>query len=138
MRRVFVLMVVGLLLLTACEHDKDMESEGPLASCGPAPSALGGTPMLPANFPSPGEVTYTGATIAGPSTEIMGYWTGDLDAAFAGYKNALTGAGYQLTKTEMDAHDAEVNFSHSGTTGQVKLQEQCAGRVKVSITARPG
>ena len=80
MRRILVLMAVGLLLLTACEHDNDEESEGPLASCGPPPSALAGTPMLPANFPSPSEVTYTGATIAGPSTEIMGYWTGDLDS----------------------------------------------------------
>jgi hypothetical protein len=136
-KRALIVAVVAALALTAC-HDKGEEDEGPLPSCGAAPTALSAAPSLPAGFPTLGQLTFTGSSAAGPSTIVTGFWTGDLDSAYNGFKAAFPTAGYQVTHTEMDAHDAEVNFSGGDTSGdQVKLTESCQGRVDVSITLRP-
>ena len=45
--------------------------------------------------------------------------------------------GYTVDKSERDPHDAEVNFSSSTNTGQVRLAEECQGRTSVVVTIRP-
>ena len=116
------------------------KSEGAAAeeTCGAAPAAMSGAPTLPEAFPSPSDVVYTGASKDGPTTKVEGYWKGDLDAAFEGYKNALEGAaGYAVTKSEHEEDDAEVNFEGHATSGQVKLGVDCADRTSVGLTIRP-
>jgi hypothetical protein len=107
-------------------------------ACGQAPAALAGKPALPAGFPSPTAVVYTGRKTQGPTTIVSGYWNGDLDAAFNGYRGALSGAaGYSVTHDEQEKDDAEVNFSGHAKTGQVKLKVECEGRTTVTLTIRP-
>lgn len=116
------------------------ESEGAAAeeTCGAAPAAMSGAPTLPEAFPSPSDVVYTGASKDGPTTKVEGYWEGDLDVAFEGYKNALEGAaGYAVTKSEHEEDDAEVNFEGHASSGQVKLGVDCADRTSVGLTIRP-
>jgi hypothetical protein len=131
--------LVALIALVGCSKNKesDTESAAFTRSCSAASPAVGSPKNLPAKFPTPTEVTYTGAAAAGPSTIVTGYFSGDLDAAHKGYHDAFTGAGYTITHEEQDAADSEVNFSSSGTTGQVKLEQSCKGRVTVQITIRP-
>src|SRR5437016_3452529 len=153
MKRCIALPLVAVDLLSGCSNaktstggtptggtptSKETDTEGPLPSCEPAPTPLAGTPSLPTGFPTLTEVTFTGTAQQGPSTVVSGYWTGDLDSAFSGFKSAFTGAAYTVTNDEMDEHDAEVNFSGGNSTGQVKLMEECEGRVDVTITVRPG
>jgi hypothetical protein len=127
-----------LALVAAACGGEDKEKEQASAACGPAPATLAKPPRLPSGFPSPGDVTYTGSHKAGPSTIVDGYWDGDVDAAFDGYKDAFDNAsGYDVTKDEHEEDDAEVNFSGGGTTGQVKLLQTCADRTTVTITIRP-
>ena len=91
----------------------------------------------PDRLPQPirGDV-HRGAEI-GPSQIVKGYWEGDIEAAFEGYKEAFDGTDYSVTKEEREEVDAEVNFSGQGVAGQVKLLEACKDRTDVSITIRP-
>jgi hypothetical protein len=107
------------------------------AACGTAPAAMSGSPQLPAQFPTPSAVTYTGQEKDGPTTKVSGYRDGDLDEAYDEYESALDGkGGYSVTDKEKEEDDAEVTFSGHGTTGQVKLEE-CEDRTNVTITVRP-
>jgi hypothetical protein len=138
-RRVLVLMLLTLTLGVACGGDDDEEAEQEAAgqACLAAPAALSGEPGLPADFPQPDEVTYTSTEDAGPSTVVKGYWDGELEDAYEGYKDAFEEAGYDVTKDEQEEFDAEVNFAGGGTDGQVKLEVECEARTSVTITARP-
>jgi hypothetical protein len=132
-----VLVLLASLVLAACS-ESEKEAEGNAGPCGTAPATLATAPVLPAGFPSPSQVAYTATETAGPSTIVKGYWSGDLEAAFDGYKAAFQGAGYTVTKDEKEADDAEVNFSGGSSTGQVKLVTECEGRTSLTITVRPG
>jgi hypothetical protein len=73
-----------------------------------------------------------------PSHVVEGYFDGEIDDAYDGYKSALEDAdGYDVTKDEQEEVDAEVNFEGGGSSGQVKLIQECEDRTSVSITARP-
>ena len=112
---------------------------GPASSDSPCPSAtaLPSPPTLPGGFPIPAGVTLTGVEQAGPSTIVSGAFTGDLDQAFEGFMTALSGAGFTIEGSEQEEDDAEIEFEGAGTNGQVRLGEECEGRVEVTITIRP-
>jgi hypothetical protein len=136
MARFAVLGMLVLGLAAACGEEKEKKQAG--KACGPAPTAMSGSPeLLPANFPTPSGVTYTTEKKAGPARIISGYVAGDVGDAFDSYKQALDGGGYSVTKDEHEEVDAEVNFSGGNSTGQVKLLQECADRTSVTITARP-
>lgn len=140
--RRFAGLLGACLALASCAGSATGPSDSPLPPC-PSPAAgqpsPAPSPELPPAFPTPAGVTYTSAERAGPSTILEGYWEGArLEEAFEGYKRAFTDAGYQVTDEEREARDAEVNFAGGGTTGQVRLNLRCAGRLEVGITIRPG
>jgi hypothetical protein len=131
-----------LLLLTgtlaACGGDKDKGETGAAGQpCSTAPAALTSDPKLGPGFPSPSDVTYTEDKRAGPSHIVEGYWDGDIQAAYDGYKSSFDGSDYSITKDEKENVDAEVNFSGHGLSGQVKLLQLCKDRTDVTITTRP-
>jgi hypothetical protein len=138
-RRSFALILVvaaATFAVAGCGGDSDKGAEE-AADCGEAPAAMSGSPQLPAQFPTPSGVTYTGQEKDGPTTKVSGYRDGDLDEAYDEYDSALDGKnGYSVTDKEKEEDDAEVNFSGHGTTGQVKVQE-CSDRTNVTITVRP-
>jgi hypothetical protein len=138
-RHAFALGTLVAAFATSCggEEGEEAEREAAGKECGPAPAAIGGDPTLPAGFPTPSEVTYTGEKESGPSTIVDGYWDGEIDDAYEGYKSAFDDAGYDVTKDEKEEVDAEVNFAGGGSDGQVKLIQECEGRTSVSITIRP-
>ncbi len=111
---------------------------GGLPECGPAPAAASQPPELPPEFPTPASVTYTGDRQAGPSRVVEGYWDGQLQEAFEGYRAAFPAAGYDVVRDEIERVDAEVNFAGGGTTGQVRMLVRCRGRTNLSIVIRPG
>ncbi len=94
---------------------------------------------LPASFPVPGELTFTNATKDGPTNLVDGYWTAGLDSVYSSYQDQLKQAGYTLTHTEKDEHDAEINYKGSGRSGQVALKDDCTetGTTRVHIADRP-
>ena len=135
--------LVAVAIFTACggggpETEGERSAEpGATSECGPAEPALATRPKLPEGFPSPAGVTYTKAEKAGPSDLIEGYFNGDLSTAFTEYRTAFEGSGYDITKDEQEERDAEVFFAGKGTSGQVRLEGECEGRVDVRITIRP-
>jgi hypothetical protein len=130
--------VVGLATACGGEEESEAEREAAGGACPTAPTALAGSPTLPSGFPTPDGVTYTGERDAGPSHVVEGYFDGEIDDAYDGYKSALEDAdGYDVTKDEQEEVDAEVNFEGGGSSGQVKLIQECEDRTSVSITARP-
>jgi hypothetical protein len=139
MRRTALILLAAVLLLGACGGDENEEAEEARSNqaCSSPSSALTGATNLPAAFPTPSGVVLTETKAAGPSTVVTGYAEGDLDDVYESYKKALDKDPYSVTKSEHDAHDAEVNFTGGGTTGQVRLGEACKDRTSVQITARP-
>ncbi|MFL5797295.1 MAG: hypothetical protein ACJ77A_05110 [Actinomycetota bacterium] len=142
MPRIMALALVAMMGLAACSHggdakDSEEEQGAPTAACPAASPALATTPKLPAKFPSPREATYTASSKPGPSLVVVGYFSDDLDGAFAAYKDAFQSAGYTLTKSEQDPRDAELDWSGQNTTGEVKMDWSCTGRTELTITVRP-
>jgi hypothetical protein len=137
-KKMLVLLTVGMLVFVACGGDDEGEGEeGDLAACSSEIPAAADVSDLPANFPIPGEVVLTGSSEAGPSQVIEGYFQADMDEAFPEYKEAFEGAGYEITKEEQEEDDAEIFFSGDDTTGQVNMFAECTGRTKLRITIRP-
>ena len=137
MSRIGVLSVFVVLLAAACGSEKKSAEGKAERDCGTAPAAMAGQPALPAKFPTPDLVTYTGEKKTGPSTIVAGYREGELAEAFDDYKSAFSSAGYDVTKDEKEEDDAEVNFSGGSSTGQVKMVQSCKDRTSLSITVRP-
>jgi hypothetical protein len=135
--RIGVLSVFVVLLAAACGSEKKSAEGKAERDCGTAPAAMAGQPALPAKFPTPDLVTYTGEKKTGPSTIVAGYREGELAEAFDDYKSAFSSAGYDVTKDEKEEDDAEVNFSGGSSTGQVKMVQSCKDRTSLSITIRP-
>jgi hypothetical protein len=132
-----VLTVFLLTLAAGCGSEKKAEEGGAEKECGSAPAAMTGAPTLPAKFPTPDKVTYTGQKKTGPSSVVSGYREGELGDAFDDYKSAFDSAGYQVTHDEKEEDDAEVNFAGGRSTGQVKMIQSCKDRTSLSITIRP-
>jgi hypothetical protein len=138
MKRMGVLLLAGALLLAACSKEKEAEPGGDAGSCPSPAAALATDPTLPSGFPDPDEVTFTSTKMAGPTTIVEGYWDGDLADAYEGWRAATAASGYDVTFSEKEADDAEVNFSGGHTTGQIKLTTgECEARTDVKITIRP-
>ena len=136
-RSLGVLSLFVVLLAAACGSEKKSEEGKAEQECGAAPAAMAGQPTLPAKFPTPDKVTYTGQKKTGPSRIVAGYREGELGEAFDDYKSAFGSAGYDMTKDEQEADDAEVNFAGGSSTGQVKMIQSCKDRTNLSITIRP-
>jgi hypothetical protein len=134
--RLVFLMAVVCALPAGCGGG-DSEPASVTTPCPAAPRELAEAPALPPGFPSPPEVTYTRNLQAGPAQIVSGYWQGDIDEAFDGYKESFEASGYEITKEEQETVDAEVNFSGRDVSGQVKLLQTCSDRTDVSITVRP-
>lgn len=135
-----VLIAFVLLLAAGCgsgSEKKSAEGGGAEKDCGTAPAAMAGNPTLPAKFPTPDNVTYTGQKKTGPSSVVSGYHKGELGDAFDAYKSAFGSAGYQVTHSEKEEDDAEVNFAGGSSTGQVKMIQSCKDRTSLAITIRP-
>jgi len=135
--RIGILSVFVVLLAAACGSEKKSEEGKAEKECSTAPAAMAGQPTLPAKFPTPDMVTYTGEKKTGPSTIVSGYREGELSEAFDDYKSSFSSAGYDVTKDEKEEDDAEVNFAGGSSTGQVKMVQSCKDRTSLSITVRP-
>jgi hypothetical protein len=133
MRLSLVIVAAGALLAGCGGGD----SPGVTTACPAAPPEVTSPPELPQEFPSPSEVTYTHDLQAGPARIVRGYWQGDIDAAYEGYRDAFGESNFEITKEEKESVDAEVNFAGGGVSGQVKLLQTCRDRTDVSITVRP-
>ena len=137
MKRLLALLLVGMLVFAACGGDDGEENEaGARGECAEAPAA-GDVASLPADFPSPGEVTLTGESEAGPSVIIEGYFQADLEEAFPEYLEAFEGSGWDVVGDEQEEDDAEIFFERGEANGQVNMFAECDGRTKLRITIRP-
>jgi len=132
-----VLAAFILLLAAGCGSEKKAEEGGAEKECSSAPAAMAGNPTLPAMFPTPDNVTYTGQKKTGPSSVVSGFRDGELGDAFDAYKSGFDSAGYQVTHSEKEEDDAEVNFAGGNSTGQVKMIQSCKDRTSLAITIRP-
>jgi hypothetical protein len=115
---------------------EDKDREAAVKACGPAPAAMQGTPNLSPGFAQPAEVTYTGQSKKGPTTEVDGYFSGDIDKAFDTYKGGFHDP-FTVGHTEHEAVDAEIELESGVTEGQVKLLQTCKDRTNVTLTIRP-
>jgi hypothetical protein len=136
-----VLALVALSLgLAACGGGESREEEG---EGGETRVACSGTALssvrLPAGFPKPDGVVYTEQQTTGPTEVIDGYYEGDLEAAYEGYKDSFDEAGYDILFDEIEEDDSEVSYRGEGRSGQVALRSNCEedGRISVHITSRP-
>jgi hypothetical protein len=105
--------------------------------CGAEPTARVAHPSLAAAFPRPARVVYTAQRRAGPTTIVSGFFRGDVPAARGDYAAMFPPARYFVLRSELDPTDAEVDFGGHGTSGQVKLTQECRERTRVTITVRP-
>jgi hypothetical protein len=136
-----LLLALAVLALSGCglieAFDKNAQKSKKACTTA-APVAMAHAPkLLPSAFPTPSGVGYTSAHKAGPTTIVIGTHEGPLTDLLDAYKSQLSTNGWDVTKSEHDVADAEVNFEGHSTTGQVKLLQQCKTRTKVTLTIRP-
>ena len=135
-RALLAVLVLGLWLVARGDKDKEKQGLRGQQPCVGVPSPIA-SPGFPAGFPEIGDVTWTASQTAGPTQVVNGY-TGDaIDDLFREMKEKFSEGGYSVSKSERDAHDAEVNFQSAKNTGQVALAEECQGRTSVRVTIRP-
>ena len=143
-RRLALVLLLGLavaIVAAGCgdaeQSSSSGESEGSATACKAA--ATSAPTGLPAAFPVPGELTFTGARKDGPTNVVDGYWTAGLDEAYEEYKDQVEQAGYTVLFNEKEEHDAEISYKGSGRTGQIALRDDCseADTTRVHITNRP-
>jgi hypothetical protein len=134
-----VLLAALVLGLAGCGGGGESEDEGEEGAAVACEGTAITATELPSSFPKPEGVTYTETSEAGPSHVVDGYYEGDLQDAYDGYKEAFEGAGYKILFDEIEDHDSEVSYEGEGRTGQVALRENCEeeGRISVHITNRP-
>lgn len=133
-----VLPLAASLAASGCGGKKS-ESESESKSACKA-SALESEPKLPADFPKPGEVTYTRQQQAGPSLVVEGYWESELPEAYNEYRDQVKEAGYTVLFSEREGdRDAEISYKGPTTTGQIALRGNCSedATTRVHITSRP-
>jgi hypothetical protein len=128
---------VGVLLFAGCGG----------SAKGGGTVACNGTPLspdairLPSNFPIPEAAVLTTSSKAGPSQVVDGYYQGDLDQAYHGWKDAFERAHFAVLFDEIETTDSEVAYQAAdrSSIGQVSLKSNCieAGRQSVHITNRP-
>jgi hypothetical protein len=132
------LALAAVAVATACggSGEGDKEKQAADRPCATARHAMKGEPALPAGFPRPAEVTYTGEAKQGPTTVVTGYFAGDIDKAFDTWKGSFHDP-FETEHTEHEEVDAEIEFKGSGKEGQVKLLQTCKDRTAVTVTVRP-
>jgi hypothetical protein len=135
MNKLALSMIVASLVATACGSENASTSPGQ-TPCRSTPSPVA-APSFPDGFPPITGVTWSSDQVAGPSQIVQGYTGGTLEDVFGEMKEKFGGGGYSVSKSERDRHDAEVNFTSARNTGQVRLSEECRGRLTVFITIRP-
>lgn len=128
--------LVLLLVLAPAAGCSSGGDEQAARECGAPGPAMSGRPELPDGFPTPDGVTYTGSREAGPSTIVEGHTAASLEDTFEAYRAGFEEVGYDVTKEEQEANDAEVNFAGGGTDGQVRLGK-CEDRTSIQVTIRP-
>jgi hypothetical protein len=144
-KRILGALLIATFALAACKSNGTSPGASPTnqattagpSACPPAATPLAALPTFPPDFPVPDELTLTSVKTAGPSTIVEGSWDSDLPAVYTEFKDAFEPAGYDVTFSEQEESDAEVNFAGGNTTGQVKLTVECPGRTHVKITIRP-
>lgn len=136
--RVIVLSLLALapLALAACGGGGG-SVDIPRAAC--RAGAFAGDVGLPADFPKPAELTVTNSKQQGPTRVVDGFFDAGLDEAYQAFKDAVEGAGYDVTFDELEDHDAEVAYKGSGTSGLIALRDRCTedATTLVRITNRP-
>jgi hypothetical protein len=135
--RVVRAAVVALVLAAVAAGCGGSDKGANGTACPAAPAALAGDPGTPTGFPKPSAVNYTMTKKAGPSTIVTGYGAASVADLFNAYKAALGATPWAVTKSQHDAHDAEVAFTGQQSTGQVTLGEACRGRSAITVTIRP-
>lgn len=131
---------MGVLMFSACGGGGE-ENEGAGTENCDGPPLSSEEIKLPADFPIPGEAKLTTSSEAGPSQVVEGYWEGDLQSAYDGWKDALDGASYAILFDEIEDVDSEISYESpdQSSTGQIALRSECqqGDRTFVHITNRP-
>ena len=111
-----------------------MEAEVPVVSTRPC-SDIGAarvTPDVPPGFPTLPGVAFT----ANDATGTRGYVQRKVRDLHDDYVQALEGAGYRVTRSELDPWDAELGFEGHGHTGEVDIFQECRSRTWLQIQVR--
>jgi MFS family permease len=101
--------------------------------CVPAPAS----PEVSTQFPRPDGAHFIGLSREGPTTVLTGWFESGVRDARDAFESGLRSSRYTVLRSELDVADSEVNFDGRGTTGQVKLMQDCRDRTKLRITIRP-
>jgi hypothetical protein len=135
-KRVFVTLLFALALSVACSGggSKQANTAGP--GCPTAPRAADIAASLPALFPTPRGVMYSGNQSNGATKQVQAYSGSDLTTTFNLYRRVLGVDPFHITGQQLGDHNAEIDFAGSGATGTVRMAATCrtAGTVAISYT----
>ncbi|HEY6962181.1 MAG TPA: hypothetical protein VI408_09865 [Gaiellaceae bacterium] len=138
MTRITIALTALALVTAACAPFSEKDKENLKKACAGAPATLHQRPAELKSFPDAQGIFYVAVQKKGPATVATGFVNKTIGPAHRSYSQALkNAAGYSVTKEEQDVADAEVNFAGHGTSGQVKMVQECKSRTNVTITIRP-
>ena len=123
---------------TGCGGGGSKESKSAKTACKAAATTK--PTGLPAAFPAPGELTFTQATKDGPTVVVDGYWTAGLDETYKEFTDQVEQAGYTVTSSEKEDHDARSTTRARAASGRSPSRTTALSRTPrgcTSRTARP-
>ena len=144
-RKVVALALLAAAALAGCgggESDDKAAEKQLRASGAPTPVCADQVPdpatvpeAFPADFPLPdGAVIYGSERRSGGRTIVYAVVDRDVKAVLKQLQDGMKGAGFTLTEGEVEARDAESNWTGNGYTGRWAIREVAGCTEQTSVT----
>lgn len=128
-------------LLIACGGQGEGDSHASaLPSCAHVSRTIDRPAALPDSFPVPDETAFVEERESGRFTLVDARSPGDLAGVREFFEQELEAAGYRLSGSEAEEHEAETDYAGHGHSGRLVIRSisGCDGVVRVGVTTAPG
>jgi hypothetical protein len=132
--------VATAALLVSCGGGGSASDASALPDCADVSQTVDRPSALPDSFPVPDGTAFVEERESGRFTLVDARSPGDLAGVRAFFERELENAGYALSGSEAEEHEAEADYAGNGHSGRLVIRSisGCDGAVRVGVTTAPG